>query len=242
MDKHILVVDDEKSLRLTVSAFIEGAGHKVSMADGFDTANALLDQHTFNTVISDIVMVGKTGIDLLGVAKQKQPDCPFIIVTGYPNLDTATEAIRKNAFDYISKPVYKENLLEVLERALQFNQDCLEQKNMIGVRQEEINTLSQTVDEQAEEIKLAYEKLKTTDLNETERLRHVIREELQQSNENNIQEAQLPQHGLNLEQHINDIVRQALELNSHNKTKTARYLGITRDVLRSRLKNLEKED
>lgn len=234
----ILVVDDEKSLRVTVAAFLEAEGHEVIQADSFMQASNCLEQWSFDGVVSDIVLGDKTGIEVLALVKGKDELCPVILVTGYPNMDTATEAVRKNAFDYISKPVYKDNLLNVVNSALEYRERMQKKVQQTDELQNKSTELEEKVEEQAREIKAAYKKLVDADPVHLESLRKLIQEEFDKKNIQ-VDKMVLPEHSLNLEQHINDIVKQALEINNHNKTKTARYLGITRDVLRSRLKNLE---
>ncbi|MBU0676461.1 MAG: sigma 54-interacting transcriptional regulator [Proteobacteria bacterium] len=116
----ILIVDDEESLRLTFKMFLTKEGYgPVDVASTFEQAMALIDQHTFDLIISDIVLEGNSGIDLLRYLKESGADCPVVMVTGYPNIESASEAVRLGAFDYLSKPVKKEGLLRVARMALQ---------------------------------------------------------------------------------------------------------------------------
>lgn len=116
----ILVVDDEESLRLTFQMFLAREGYgPVEVASTYDEALALIDQHDFDLVVSDIVMDGASGIDLLRTIKEKGVACPVVMVTGYPNINTAAEAVRLGAFDYLAKPVKKEDLLRTARMALQ---------------------------------------------------------------------------------------------------------------------------
>lgn len=116
----ILVVDDEESLRLTFQMFLSREGYgPVEVASTYDEALALIDQRNFDLVVSDIVMDGASGIDLLRTIKDKGVECPVVMVTGYPNINTAAEAVRLGAFDYLAKPVKKEDLLRTARMALQ---------------------------------------------------------------------------------------------------------------------------
>lgn len=116
----ILVVDDEESLRLTFQMFLAREGYgPVEVASTYDEALALIDKQDFDLVVSDIVMEGASGIDLLRTIKEKGVECPVVMVTGYPNINTAAEAVRLGAFDYLAKPVKKEDLLRTARMALQ---------------------------------------------------------------------------------------------------------------------------
>ncbi|MCP3890956.1 MAG: sigma-54-dependent Fis family transcriptional regulator [Desulfobulbaceae bacterium] len=95
----------------------EGYG-KVSTASTLEEALALINEEHFDLIISDIVLEGATGTELLKYIKQTGVQCPVVMVTGYPNLDSASEAVRLGAFDYISKPVNKETLLRFVRQAL----------------------------------------------------------------------------------------------------------------------------
>ena len=109
----VLVIDDEKSLRLTFAEFLAGDGFQVETAASYDQARQRLEQGRYDVVISDILLGDHSGIDLLRVLHETDPACPVIMVTGYPNLDSAAEAVRLGAFDYLSKPVTKDELLRV---------------------------------------------------------------------------------------------------------------------------------
>jgi len=108
----ILVVDDEESLRHTFQIFLKRQGYSpVIMAATFEEAVTAMTSQPFDLIISDIVLEGASGIDLLKRARELGLDCPVVMVTGYPNVETAADAVRLGAFDYIPKPVEKETLL-----------------------------------------------------------------------------------------------------------------------------------
>jgi len=119
-DSRILVVDDEESLRLTFQMFLgrEGYGPVVT-ASTFEEAMGLIEKQEYDLIISDIVMEGASGIDLLRRVRELGLQCPMVMVTGYPNINTASEAVRLGAFDYLAKPVKKADLLRTARMALQ---------------------------------------------------------------------------------------------------------------------------
>ncbi|HID69291.1 MAG TPA: sigma-54-dependent Fis family transcriptional regulator [Desulfobacterales bacterium] len=119
-DIPILVIDDEESLRHTFKIFLKREGYgPVILASNFEEAVAELTTQSFDLIISDIVLGGSSGIDLLKRIRELNISCPVIMVTGYPTVDTASEALRFGAFDYIQKPVEKEQLLKTTRLALQ---------------------------------------------------------------------------------------------------------------------------
>ena len=118
----ILIVDDEESLRLTFQMFLAREGYgPIQVATSYDEALAMLEEQAFDLIVSDIVMEGSSGIDLLRKIKEMGMSCPVVMVTGYPNIDSASEAVRLGAFDYLAKPVKKEDLLRTARLALQQN-------------------------------------------------------------------------------------------------------------------------
>lgn len=115
----ILVVDDEGSLRDTFYFFLSREGYEpVLTVETFKEALSILRNQSIDLVLSDIVLEGSSGIDLLKHTRRLGIDCPFIIITGFPDVDTAAEAVRLGAFDYISKPIDKETLLKSVKLAL----------------------------------------------------------------------------------------------------------------------------
>ncbi len=147
MLQKILLIDDEEGLRFTFEMLLKRAGYaNVQAASGLDEALGMLKEaaDTFDLVISDIVLDGASGIDILRHLKQSGQQCPVVMITGYPSIETAAEAVRLGAFDYIPKPVKKQALLDVVERALAHRESCLaaERKKR---RQEKENAMQQTI-------------------------------------------------------------------------------------------------
>ena len=119
----ILVIDDEESLRNTFQFFLQNEGYSpVITASTYEEAlNEINDRH-FDLIISDIVLGGSTGIDLLRRVRELGRTCPVVMITGYPTVETASEAVRLGAFDYIPKPVEKQTLLKTARLALRQHQ------------------------------------------------------------------------------------------------------------------------
>ena len=118
MAENILVVDDEESIRYTFNIFLSEEGFEVSSAKNYEEAITCLEAEDIDLVFADIVMDGKTGIDLLKVVQQKKPNTPVIMITGVPSIETATESLRHGALDYIIKPVRQDALMRSVNVAL----------------------------------------------------------------------------------------------------------------------------
>lgn len=116
----ILVVDDEASLRETFHFFLTREGYEpILTAEGFEQAMELIRTEKIDLIISDIILDQSSGLDLLKYCRKNNIDCPFIIITGFPDVETAAESLRFGAFDYVVKPVEKQTLLRTVRLALQ---------------------------------------------------------------------------------------------------------------------------
>ena len=114
----ILVVDDEESILYTFDSFLSDEGHEVVAAGNYEEALRRIADADPDVVFSDIILGGKTGIDVLRAVKERGLTSPVVMMTGYPTLDTATEAVRLGAFDYVTKPVVQRVLLRIANLAL----------------------------------------------------------------------------------------------------------------------------
>ncbi len=100
----ILVVDDEESMRQLLEIALGKDGHRITLADSGKAATKLIDQNSFDLVISDIKMPDMSGVDVLRHVKETEPGTPVIMVTAYASAETAVEALRLGAYDYLTKP------------------------------------------------------------------------------------------------------------------------------------------
>ncbi len=119
MNPRILIIDDEEGIRFTFKRFLEAKDFDVTTASDYEEAMEYLSGRSFDVVFADIILKGRTGIDVLREIKARKLDCPVIMVTGFPNIDTASEAVRLGAFDYIPKPLQKDSLFHAVDMALQ---------------------------------------------------------------------------------------------------------------------------
>ena len=115
----VLIVDDEPGLRDTLSLFLSRGAHDVLAVKDASAARAELAAGAFDVVLSDIVMPGEDGVSLLAHVRAQYPTVQVVLITGEPSVETAAEALRRGAFDYLSKPVGREALVRVVDRAAQ---------------------------------------------------------------------------------------------------------------------------
>ena len=101
----ILIVDDEKSIRKTLKAFLTNEGYEVDVAEDVETAHEFLKENAFDIVVSDIVMPRISGVTLLKNIRDTAPDVRVIMMTGEPTLETSVDAVRAGASYYLTKPV-----------------------------------------------------------------------------------------------------------------------------------------
>lgn len=114
----VLVVDDERDMAESCGYFLRRAGFKVKLADSADEALEHLDRHRFDLVITDLKMPRMSGLSLLDAVKSRDPDIEVLLITGYPGIKTAVDAIKRGAFDYVPKPFDEAVLMERVGKAL----------------------------------------------------------------------------------------------------------------------------
>lgn len=119
MKKKILIIDDEENIRYTFENFLVDEGYEVLSAKNYRDALVAIDDSDLDLIFSDILLDDKSGIDILRYVKEKNLNCPVVMITGIPDMGTATEALRLGAFDYVPKPVLQDTLLRVAKVALQ---------------------------------------------------------------------------------------------------------------------------
>ena len=110
MKARILIIDDEESIWFSFMNFLSKEGHEVLSAADFDSAIEVISRKKPDLIIADIVLGAHTGIDILRQVKEKGIRSSVIMITGVPDVDSAAEAVRLGAFDYLSKPIRKESL------------------------------------------------------------------------------------------------------------------------------------
>ena len=122
MTHRILIVDDEESIRFTFTEFLASSGYQVNEAESTSQAIALLETELYDVVFLDILLGRDSGIDVLRRSKELNPNCPVIMVTGAPEINTAADSIRLSAYDYLVKPVGQDELVRHAQRAIAFKE------------------------------------------------------------------------------------------------------------------------
>ncbi len=118
----ILVVDDERSMREFLEIFLLKRGHDVSVAESAEVAFDRLSKTEFDLVVTDLRMPGKGGMDVLRETKRLWPDTQVIVMTAYSTTETAIEAMREGAYDYLGKPFKINEVGVVIDKALEKRQ------------------------------------------------------------------------------------------------------------------------
>ena len=112
----ILIVDDEKNIRTTLRACLEGLGHDVDEAAHAESALAAARRQPFDAAFLDLRLAHSTGLDLLAPLLAENPGCDVIMITAYATFDTAVEAVRRGARDYLPKPFTPAQIEHLVQR------------------------------------------------------------------------------------------------------------------------------
>ncbi|MEQ1503034.1 MAG: sigma-54 dependent transcriptional regulator [Myxococcota bacterium] len=118
MTRRILIVDDEPSIRKVLAAHLRRFGHETETAEDGAAAIRALEADVFHLVITDLRMPVVDGMSLLRWAQQNQPGLPVILITAHGTVETAVEALKAGAFDYVTKPFDRDELQGVVTKAL----------------------------------------------------------------------------------------------------------------------------
>jgi DNA-binding response OmpR family regulator len=154
---HILVIDDEAALRHTLARILQRANFEVTTAASGQEGLALLGQQTFDLVYLDLRMPDMNGMDVLKAIHAKSPEIPVVLFTAQPDLDSALEALRQGATDYLLKPLQPRDLVKRTETILirQVREQRKRQiKSQIGALEDELKNLENVdgIQEQASKV------------------------------------------------------------------------------------------
>ncbi|MCP9448355.1 MAG: sigma-54 dependent transcriptional regulator [Nitrospira sp.] len=114
----ILVVDDDADMRELAQDMLRDRGHQVSVAGSGEEALKLLAEEDYAVVLTDLRMKGMQGLELLNRIKREYPEVNVVLMTAFGSVDTAVEAMKHGASDYLTKPVKKDELIRVVERVI----------------------------------------------------------------------------------------------------------------------------
>ncbi len=132
----ILVVEDDESLRRVTQVQLDKAGYETSVAVDVPQAIEILKTQNEDLVITDLNLPGPSGLDLLRTVRSEYPETMVVLVTAYGTIETAVEAMKSGAYDYLTKPVHPYELRTLVSRAL-------ERRKLI----QEVQTLRTTIDQ-----------------------------------------------------------------------------------------------
>jgi DNA-binding NtrC family response regulator len=157
----ILIIDDEKAIRKTLAEILSYEGYKIEEAADGEEGLKKFSSTTFDVVLCDIKMPKMDGIEFLEKARELNADVPIVVISGHGNIETAVEAVKKGAFDYISKPPDLNRLLITLRNALDKQTLVAETK----VLKRKVSKVQQMVgnSEPIQKIKNTIEKVAPTD-------------------------------------------------------------------------------
>ncbi|MGE3466039.1 MAG: sigma-54-dependent transcriptional regulator [Pyrinomonadaceae bacterium] len=114
----ILIVEDEELMRSILRQLVDAAGYRPFTADSAETAAAIFGDNDIDLTLTDIKMAGMDGLALLDQIKSADPEALVIVMTAFSSVDTAVAALRKGAYDYVTKPFVNEDLLQTVKNAL----------------------------------------------------------------------------------------------------------------------------
>ncbi len=132
----LLIVDDDESLCQTLADILQGMGYGVETAHSGKEALGKMDGGHFNLALIDIRLSDSDGLELLHKLKSITPETEGIIVTGYASLETALEALRRGAFDYVLKPLKMEEVLPAIREALERQRQLVEERQQLQQERE----------------------------------------------------------------------------------------------------------
>ncbi len=118
MAQNILVIDDEKAIRKALIEILTFEGFVVDEATDGEEGIKKIKENSYDCILCDIKMPKKDGLEVLQLAREERPDTPFIVISGHGNIETAVDAVRKGAYDYISKPPDLNRLLITVRNAM----------------------------------------------------------------------------------------------------------------------------
>ncbi len=130
--KQVLIVDDEPNLRKILAAQLSRDGYDVLLAEDGEQGLALLRENHIDLVVTDLKMPKVDGMTLLREALRESPDLPIVMITAHGTVDTAVEALKLGAFDYLTKPFDKDEVRQIVGKALKTRQLAQEEATREG--------------------------------------------------------------------------------------------------------------
>lgn len=142
----VLLVEDDRNARRLMAIGLEEKGHDVTVCAGPDEAGTALAQDRFAVVLTDLRMEGRdAGLEVVQMSVQEQPEARVLLVTAYASAETAVEALKQGAFDYLTKPVSGEDIAQAVECALADIEDNKQQPHKTRVDVETEGLIGQSI-------------------------------------------------------------------------------------------------
>ena len=116
-DKTLLIIEDDGVIRESLKDTLVGSGYSVVAARSGEEGIEALKKMDYGVVLTDLVMPGISGVDVIRTVKRFYPDTVCMILTAHPSIETAIDAMRAGAFTYLKKPVGKDEVLATLDKA-----------------------------------------------------------------------------------------------------------------------------
>ena len=139
IEKHkhprVVIIDDEESIRYSFNTFLTNDGYQVWCADTLKAGLDLITAHFPDIIFTDIILGDENGLKVLEKVNELKLHSPVIMITGQPSIDTATDAVRLGAYDYMVKPIIKDSLLRVARSALK-NKQLIDEKEKLTAEKE----------------------------------------------------------------------------------------------------------
>lgn len=117
--KNVLIVDDDPDVLNMLERMLKNLEYNTFIAANGEIAIDVIHENKIDVVVSDLVMPEMDGMELLKRVKSQKRDIPFVMITGHPTIETAVEAIKKGAYDYLTKPFQVEEVQIKIDRALE---------------------------------------------------------------------------------------------------------------------------
>lgn len=114
----ILIVDDEEVVRLSHLRSLASVNLSAELAEGGNAALQVMEEHPFDVILLDLRMPDLDGMDVLKTIKQRWPDSEVVVITGYPTIESAKEAVRLGAHNYLAKPVGPDEVVKAAHSAM----------------------------------------------------------------------------------------------------------------------------
>lgn len=154
-------MDDEPNIRWTMSELLKREGYDALTACDFESAISALDNNAIDAALIDIVLPSKSGIEILKTLQGREPYVPVIMVTGEPNISQMPEIVRAGAYDFLSKPVLKDALINAVSRAVAHKRLQDEKSKLEQQLKQHAKQLELTVSERTHELAEAHNFLNT---------------------------------------------------------------------------------